>query len=229
MIHRDDLVLIGESGSRCHSRPERSGGEGNPAFFRRRRSGSPAAPTGRRGMTSEAGRRGDEHAARASDYVGDAARLAADMLAIGRRARAAARTLALASADTKNRALRERRRRCAPRFRGYRGQRDRCGRGPPRRHDARLRRPPDARRKAHRGLAQGLESVAALADPVGRVLESWTHPNGLTIERVRRRSASSASSSRAARTSPPDAGALCLKAGNAAILRGGSDSFAPRR
>ena len=50
------------------------------------------------------------------------------------------------------------------------------------------------------GVAKGLEDIAALPDPVGRVLAEWTRPNGLDISRVACRSASSASSTRAAPT-----------------------------
>src|SRR5439155_13268170 len=74
-------------------------------------------------------------------------------------------------------------------------------------------------------MADALEVVRALADPVGTVTERWTRPNGLTIERVRvpLGVVGIIYESRPAVTA--DAGALCLKAGNAAILRGGSESF----
>lgn len=74
-------------------------------------------------------------------------------------------------------------------------------------------------------VAKGLETIAELPDPVGRVLARYQRPNGLLIERV----ATSLGvigviyESRPAVTA--DAGALCLKAGNAVILRGGSESF----
>ncbi len=74
-------------------------------------------------------------------------------------------------------------------------------------------------------MAKGLDEVADLPDPVGKILASWTRPNGLEIARVsvplgvigviyERRPNVTA-----------DAGGLCLKSGNAAILRGGSESF----
>ena len=73
--------------------------------------------------------------------------------------------------------------------------------------------------------ARGLETIAALPDPVGRVLAAMTRPNGLIIDRVSVPLGviGIIYESRPAVTA--DAGALCLKAGNAAILRGGSESF----
>ena len=75
------------------------------------------------------------------------------------------------------------------------------------------------------GVARGLDTIAALPDPVGLVLETFKRPNGLVIERVAVPLGviGIIYESRPAVTA--DAGALCLKAGNAAILRGGSESF----
>ena len=75
------------------------------------------------------------------------------------------------------------------------------------------------------GVAAGLDTIAALPDPVGRITEAFTRPNGLRIERVTVPLGviGIIYESRPAVTA--DAGALCLKAGNAAILRGGSESF----
>ena len=75
------------------------------------------------------------------------------------------------------------------------------------------------------GIASGLEAIAALPDPVDRVLARFERPNGLVIERVAVPLGviGIVFESRPAVTA--DAGALCLKAGNAAILRGGSESF----
>ena len=75
------------------------------------------------------------------------------------------------------------------------------------------------------GIATGLEAIAALPDPVDRVLARFERPNGLVIERVAVPLGviGIVFESRPAVTA--DAGALCLKAGNAAILRGGSESF----
>jgi glutamate-5-semialdehyde dehydrogenase len=74
------------------------------------------------------------------------------------------------------------------------------------------------------GIAAGIEVVRALADPVGLVTESWTRPNGMTIERVRVPLGVIGIVYESRPNVTADAGALCLKSGNAAILRGGSDS-----
>jgi glutamate-5-semialdehyde dehydrogenase len=74
-------------------------------------------------------------------------------------------------------------------------------------------------------MANGLDAIAALPDPVGRILAKFERPNGLLIERVATPLGviGVIYESRPAVTA--DAGALCLKAGNAAILRAGSESF----
>jgi glutamate-5-semialdehyde dehydrogenase len=74
------------------------------------------------------------------------------------------------------------------------------------------------------GIAKGLEEVAALPDPVGTSLARWTRPNGLDIERVRVPLGVIGIIYESRPNVTADAGALCLKAGNAAILRGGSES-----
>jgi glutamate-5-semialdehyde dehydrogenase len=74
------------------------------------------------------------------------------------------------------------------------------------------------------GIAQGLEDVAALADPVGAVLADWTRPNGLRIQRMRVPIGVIGIIYESRPNVTADAGALSLKSGNAAILRGGSDS-----
>jgi glutamate-5-semialdehyde dehydrogenase len=74
------------------------------------------------------------------------------------------------------------------------------------------------------GMARGLEEVAALADPVGTVMASWTRPNGLRIERVRVPLGVIGIIYESRPNVTADAGALCLKSGNAVILRGGSES-----
>jgi glutamate-5-semialdehyde dehydrogenase len=73
-------------------------------------------------------------------------------------------------------------------------------------------------------MAKGLEEVAALADPVGTILAEWTRPNGLVIQRVRVPIGVIAIVYESRPNVTADAGALCLKAGNAVILRGGSES-----
>jgi glutamate-5-semialdehyde dehydrogenase len=74
-------------------------------------------------------------------------------------------------------------------------------------------------------MARGLEEIAALADPVGRVLAAWERPNGLRIARVTTPLGVIAIIYESRPNVTADAGGLCLKSGNAAILRGGSESF----
>ena len=74
-------------------------------------------------------------------------------------------------------------------------------------------------------MAKGLEDIAHLPDPVGRVLAQFERPNGLMIERVSTPLGVIGVIYESRPNVTADAGALCLKAGNAAILRGGSDSF----
>jgi glutamate-5-semialdehyde dehydrogenase len=78
-------------------------------------------------------------------------------------------------------------------------------------------------------MAKGLEIVARLKDPVGIVMEKWKRPNGMTIERVRTPIGVIGVIYESRPNVTADAGALCLKAGNAAILRGGSDSHRSSR
>jgi glutamate-5-semialdehyde dehydrogenase len=80
----------------------------------------------------------------------------------------------------------------------------------------------DAKRVA--SMAAGVEVVRDLADPVGDVTERWTRPNGMTIERVRVPLGVVGIIYESRPNVTADAGVLCLKAGNAAILRGGSES-----
>jgi glutamate-5-semialdehyde dehydrogenase len=74
-------------------------------------------------------------------------------------------------------------------------------------------------------VAKGLEDIAALPDPVGQVMAKWTRPNGLEISRVRVPIGVIGIIYESRPNVTADAGGLCLKSGNAAILRGGSDSF----
>ncbi|MFN3349685.1 glutamate-5-semialdehyde dehydrogenase [Pseudorhodoplanes sp.] len=78
-------------------------------------------------------------------------------------------------------------------------------------------------------MADGLDAIAALTDPVGEVMTQWTRPNGMTIERVRTPIGVIGVIYESRPNVTADAGALCLKAGNAAILRGGSDSHRSSR
>jgi glutamate-5-semialdehyde dehydrogenase len=73
-------------------------------------------------------------------------------------------------------------------------------------------------------MAAGIRDIAALKDPVGDVIAQWDRPNGLHIERVRTPLGVIGVIYESRPNVTADAGALCLKAGNAVILRGGSDS-----
>lgn len=156
--------------------------------------------------------------------------IAASMREIGRRARAAARTLALTPAEQKNRALQLMaaaiRAQVSPilaanaedlaeaRTAGITGAfLDRLALDP-------------ARVEA---IAAGIDVVRALKDPVGTVMESWRRPNGMQIERVRVPLGVIGIIYESRPNVTADAGVLCLKAGNAAILRGGSDSLRSSR
>ncbi len=76
-----------------------------------------------------------------------------------------------------------------------------------------------------RGIVDALRAVAEQADPVGRVLAEWDRPNGLHIQRVATPLGVVGVIYESRPNVTADAGALCLKAGNAVILRGGTDSF----
>jgi len=73
-------------------------------------------------------------------------------------------------------------------------------------------------------MARGLEDIARLPDPVGRVLAEWDRPNGLRISRVAVPLGVIGIIYESRPNVTADAGALCLKSGNAVILRGGSES-----
>ncbi len=79
--------------------------------------------------------------------------------------------------------------------------------------------------KRIRGIVDGVRAVAELPDPVGAVTASWERPNGLRIERVRTPLGVVGVIYESRPNVTADAGALCLKAGNPVILRGGSDSL----
>ena len=74
-------------------------------------------------------------------------------------------------------------------------------------------------------IAAGLDAIVALPDPVGTIITGWDRPNGLHIERVRTPLGVIGVIYESRPNVTADAGALCLKAGNASILRGGSDSY----
>lgn len=75
-------------------------------------------------------------------------------------------------------------------------------------------------------IVEGVKAIAALPDPVGDVMDTWQRPNGLEISRVRTPLGVIGVIFESRPNVVVDAGALCLKAGNAAILRPGSDSYA---
>jgi glutamate-5-semialdehyde dehydrogenase len=74
-------------------------------------------------------------------------------------------------------------------------------------------------------IAAGIEDIARLDDPVGKVMSKWTRPNGMEISRIAVPIGVIGIIFESRPNVTADAGALCIKSGNAAILRGGSDSF----
>ena len=155
-----------------------------------------------------------------------AADLAATMQRIGEAARAAAAALATAPHASKDRALNQ----AAAAVRGARARLidanalDIEMAKKSRATDAFIDRVTldDARVE---GIARGLEAIAAQPDPVGHVKESRTRPNGLEIARVAVPFGVVGIIYEARPNVTADAGGLCLKSGNAAILRGGAESF----
>src|SRR6185437_9370950 len=151
--------------------------------------------------------------------------IAAAMAEIGRRARVAARELALAPAAQKDRAL-------AAMAAAVRAQ-------APRILAANAEDLAEARKAGATGAfldrltlsearieaaAAGIETIRGLKDPVGTVIDAWSRPNGLDFERVRVPLGVIGIIYESRPNVTADAGALALKAGNAAILRGGSES-----
>jgi len=148
------------------------------------------------------------------------------MADLGRRARRAARSVAQASEQQKNTALQAMAasiRARAPDILAANGEdlAEARARGQTSAYIDRLMLDP-ARLE---GIAAAVESVAALPDPVGRVLARFERPNGLKIERVATPLGVIGVIFESRPNVTADAGALCLKSGNAAILRTGSDSF----
>ena len=152
--------------------------------------------------------------------------LAAEMAAIGRRAREAAAALALAPSTAKAAALRAaaqavRDRRDAIIAANARDRAEARNEGLSAALEDRLAL--DGKRVE--AIAAGLEDIAALPDPVGRTLARWTRPNGLDIERIAVPLGVIGIIYESRPNVTADAGGLALKSGNAAILRGGSESF----
>ena len=152
------------------------------------------------------------------------------MLGMGRKARSAAQTLANAAGDRRDAALRA----CATAIREgaidilEANEKDLAG---ARQNDLptalvdRLALDPTRLES----IASGLESVVALPDPLGRRLAAWTRPNGLSIERVSVPLGVIGMIYESRPNVTADAAGLCIKSGNAVILRGGSESFGSSR
>ncbi len=165
-----------------------------------------------------------------ADTMPDLRLLKTELLEIGRKAKAAARTLALTPTEQKNKALRA----AATSLRA---------------HIAEILNTNAADRKAARhagrpesfidrltltearveAMARGLDEIAELPDPVGEVIAAWDRPNGLKISRVRVPLGVIGIIYESRPNVTADAGALCLKSGNAVILRGGSECFESNR
>lgn len=148
------------------------------------------------------------------------------MRTLGNAAKAAARELATASTDAKNKALDEAAKAIRARKSDIQAANDLDVQGAKDKgltpamidrlvlNDERIE-----------GMAAGLQAIAQLPDPVGRVLADWDRPNGLKIRRVAVPLGVIGVIYESRPNVTADAGALCLKAGNASILRGGSESF----
>jgi glutamate-5-semialdehyde dehydrogenase len=148
------------------------------------------------------------------------------MRAIGRAARGAASRLELASSDQKNRALKA----AAAALRASSqlilaanelDMRDAAAHGAAGAMLDRLR----LDEKRVETMARGLESIEQLPDPIGTVLAEWTRPNGMVIQRRRVPLGVIGIIYESRPNVTADAGGLCLKSGNAVILRGGSESM----
>jgi glutamate-5-semialdehyde dehydrogenase len=148
------------------------------------------------------------------------------MLYMGRLAREAAGALALASTEAKNRALEAMGARIeanAQKILDANVQEIEAARAKGRDQAFLDRLMLDKARVA--AMARGIREVAALPDPVGQVIASWTRPNGLEISRVRVPLGVIGIIYESRPNVTADAAALCLKSGNAVILRSGSESF----
>ncbi len=165
-----------------------------------------------------------------ADTMPDLRLLKTDLLEIGGQAKAAARTLALAPGDQKNKALRA----AATSLRAHIAEilntnaADRKAARDAGRPDAFIDRLTltEARVEA---MARGLDEIAALPDPVGEVIAAWERPNGLMIFRVRVPLGVIGIIYESRPNVTADTGGLCLKSGNAVILRGGSECFGSNR
>ncbi len=152
--------------------------------------------------------------------------MTSEMLELGKLARSAAKTIALASTEQKNLALRA----MARLIRQHSSEILTANA-----LDLDLARSKDLKASfvdrltlnpaRVEAMAVGLEDIAELDDPVGKVSEKWTRPNGMEISRISVPIGVIGIIFESRPNVTADAGALCLKSGNAAILRGGSDGF----
>ncbi|MBM0103324.1 glutamate-5-semialdehyde dehydrogenase [Steroidobacter sp. S1-65] len=147
------------------------------------------------------------------------------MQGLGRAAKSAAKSLAQASTESKNSALQA----AATAIREQRDQllaanRADLEQATQRGISSSLRDRLVLNEQRIEAMARGIEEIIALADPIGSVIASWTRPNGLKIERVRVPLGVVGIIYESRPNVTADAGALCLKSGNAVILRGGSES-----
>ncbi len=159
------------------------------------------------------------------DAVAKATDIDALMLDIGRRAKAAARPLAIASTEQKDKALKA----MAQALLAATGRILAANAEDLRNVEGSGLQPSFIDRltlteKRIADMAEGIAAIAAFKDPVGEVIAAWDRPNGLKIERVRTPLGVIGVIYESRPNVTADAGALCLKAGNAVILRGGSDS-----
>ncbi|MGI2035950.1 glutamate-5-semialdehyde dehydrogenase [Rhizobium panacihumi] len=159
------------------------------------------------------------------DKVSGSADIAAMMDAIGRNAKGAARALATASTEAKNAALHA----MADAILAAKDELLATNAADLKNIEGKGLLPSFIDRltltdKSIDGMAQGLREIAEFKDPVGEVIAAWDRPNGLQIERVRTPLGVIGVIYESRPNVTADAGALCLKAGNAVILRGGSDS-----
>ncbi|MFQ6018454.1 MAG: glutamate-5-semialdehyde dehydrogenase, partial [Kiloniellaceae bacterium] len=160
------------------------------------------------------------------DKGGERSDLRREMARLGRAARAAAAELALAAAGAKTLALEA----AAEATRRRRGDileanaEDMAAARAKGLSDALLDRL-ELNPERIEAMARGLETIARFPDPVGRTLAEWERPNGLKIARVAVPLGVIGIIYESRPNVTADAGGLCLKAGNAAILRGGSESF----
>lgn len=148
------------------------------------------------------------------------------METVGRDAVAASRVLASASTDTKNTALKQ----AAAALRANASKviaenKIDMDAGAAKGLSAALMDRLELNQDRVEAMANGLEDIAGLGDPVGEVIAAWDRPTGLKIERVRMPLGVIGVIYESRPNVTSDAGALCLKAGNACILRGGSESF----